>query len=296
MLLLGLGMIVAGSVVGVVGATRVLLPYDEAFVGLTRDGMAAASPRLLPFLQHDRVTLAGAMVSIGVLYAMLAWRAQRGGERWAKVAVATSALVGFASFFLYLGFGYFDPLHALVSLLLLPLFVAGLLDPAHAPPAVPVADLRNDRAWRLAQWGQLALVSLGIGLVVAGTYIAVVGSTRVFVPEDLAFLQGAPSGRLLALTAHDRAGLGGALASDGLAVLLVSMWGVRRGARWVWWTLLASGAVGFSAAIGVHYAVGYVDARHLAPAFLALAIFAAGLALSAPFMLQGRSRGPAAPR
>ena len=35
------------------------------------------------------------------------------------VAVLTSAFVGFASFFLFLGFGYLDPLHAFVTAVLL---------------------------------------------------------------------------------------------------------------------------------------------------------------------------------
>ena len=39
----------------------------------------------------------------------------RRGAAWARQAVVTSAAVGFASFFLFLGFGYFDPLHAYVS-------------------------------------------------------------------------------------------------------------------------------------------------------------------------------------
>ena len=47
--------------------------------------------------------------------------------------------------------------------------------------------------------------------------------------------------RLLPLVAHDRAGFGGALVAEGLAVLLIALWGYRPGARWLWWTFLASG-------------------------------------------------------
>lgn len=49
---------------------------------------------------------------------------------------------------------------------------------------------------------------------------------------------------LLAFMAHDRAGFGGALIGAGLAVLLISSWGWRRGQRWVWWSLLAGCAFG----------------------------------------------------
>ena len=52
---------------------------------------------------------------------------------------------------------------------------------------------------------------------------------------------GAVNPHLMPLVAHDRAGFGGALVSDGIGVVLTSMWGFRAGARWVWWTLLGAG-------------------------------------------------------
>jgi dihydroorotate dehydrogenase len=236
-------------------------------------------------MAHDRVTLAGTMISIGVLYAQLAVHSVCARVHWARQAIAVSATVGFLSFFLFLGFGYFDPLHALAALLLLPLFLLGLRERADAPPIISAPDRSNDWAWRWAQWGQLGFVSLGIGLIGAGLAIALVGVTRVFVPEDLAFLRTTPTllqatnPRLVALIAHDRAGFGGALVSDGLAVLLLTLWGIRRGARWVWWTLLAAGLVGFAGAIGVHLSVGYLDLWHISPALLAVLVYGASLAL-----------------
>jgi len=43
------------------------------------------------------------------MYCGLSWFGVRRGLHWARVAVEASAFVGFASFFLFLGFGYFDP-------------------------------------------------------------------------------------------------------------------------------------------------------------------------------------------
>ncbi len=289
--LLGLGMIVGSILAWLVAATSVVLPYDEAFVGMDRALLAKLNARLLPFMAHDRVTLAGTMISIGVLYAQLALHAVRAHIHWARQAIAVSATVGFLSFFLFLGFGDFDPLHALAALLLLPLFLLGLRGRADAPPAVPVPDLCNNRAWWLAQWGQLSFVGLGLGLVAAGLGITLIGITTVFVPEDLAFLRTTPealravNGQLTALVAHDRAGFGGALVSDGLAVLLLTLWGIRRGARWVWWTLLAAGLPGFGAALGIHIAVGYLDLWHLMPALMAVLVYTVGLALLYPYLL-----------
>jgi dihydroorotate dehydrogenase len=247
-------------------------------------------------MAHDRITLAGTMISIGVIYSQLAYHALRYGVHWAQRVLKVSATIGFASFFLFLGFGYFDPLHAAVSLLLLPFFLLGVRERALAAPAIPQPDLANDGRWRAALWGQSLFVGIGLGLVLAGTTIAGVGITSVFVPEDLAFLQTtraalqAANPQLVALIAHDRAGFGGALVSNGLAVLLISLWGIRRGARWVWWTLCLAGLPGFAGGLGVHATVGYLDGWHLAPAVIALIAYMLGLALLYPYLAHTRPR------
>jgi dihydroorotate dehydrogenase len=289
-LLLGCGMLIGGCLAWLVAATRVVLPYDEAFVQLSRQQLAAINPRLLPFMAHDRITLAGTMISIGVIYSQLAYHGLRYGAHWAQRVLKVSAAVGFASFFLFLGFGYFDPLHAAVSLLLLPFFLLAIRKRSSAAPTIPQPDLANDRPWYAALWGQSLFVGIGLGLVLAGATIAGIGTTNVFVPEDLAFLQTtraalqATNPRLVALIAHDRAGFGGALVSDGLAVLLMSLWGIRRGARWVWWTLCLAGLPGFAGGLGIHMIVGYLDRWHLAPAFAAMIAYIVGLALLYPYL------------
>lgn len=291
--LLGLGMIIGGGLAWSVAATRVILPYDEAFVGIPRAGLARINPRLLPFMAHDRVTLAGTMISIGVLYTQLALWALRDGAHWAWRTVGASATIGFASFFLFLGFGYFDPLHAAVSFLLLVFFLMGWGRRAAAPPVVPVPDLVNDWRWHAANLGQCLFVALGFGLISAGCVIAGVGITTVFVPEDVAYLQTTAAAlrsvtpRLVALIAHDRAGFGGALVSNGVAVLLIALWGIRRGARWVWWTFLLGGAPGFVGALSVHVGVGYIDAWHLAPVYVAGVVYVLGLGLLYAYLTQG---------
>ena len=267
--LLGFGMVLGGCLAWIVAATRVVLPYDEAFVGLSRAELVAVNGRLLAFLAHDRVTLSGTMIAVGVLYALLAIFPLRGGERWARRAITISASVGFASFFLFLGFGYFDPLHALVTMLL-----------AAVLPARAVRAARADAARRGSRsagspgagGGRCCSWRSGVGLLLGGVSLAVIGVTQVFVPEDLAFMGttratlDAASPRLVPLIAHDRASLGGALVANGLGVLLAALWGFRPGARWLWWTLFWSGVPGFVAALGTHAAVGYTDAWHLAPA------------------------------
>jgi hypothetical protein len=289
--LLGVGMLLGGVLAWSVAATLVVLPYDEAFVGLSRSELLAVNGRLLAFLAHDRVTLAGTMIAIGALYAGLALAPMRRGERWARRAMLISGGFGFASFFLFLGFGYFDPLHALVTVLLLPFFLLGLFG-RRAEVATSTPRPPRQRGW---PWGQFLFVAVGVGLLLGGISLAVIGVTVVFVPEDLAFMGtsraalDAANPRLIPLIAHDRASLGGALVSNGLGVLLAVLWGYRPGARWLWWTLFVAGVSGFVAALGTHLAVGYTDVWHLAPALTGAGLYLAALVTSAPALLRERS-------
>ena len=71
-------------------------------------------------------------------------------------------------------------------------------------------------------------------------------------------------------------------------ILLIGLWGIRRGARWVWWMLLVGGLPGFIAALGVHITVGYLDWWHLFPGIVALAMYAASMVLVYPYLTQNR--------
>lgn len=299
MWLMGLSMLGGGTLALGIAGTRVVLPYDEHFVGMSRAELDAINPRLLAFMSHDRVTLAGTMLAIGILYSGLASHAVRRGLHWAWVAVLVSALTGFASFFTFLGFGYFEPFHAFVTALMFQF----LLLSWHAPLGVrrglcrvpPVEDWR----WRMAQWGQLLLVIEGLVIITAGIVICTVGSTSVFVPEDLEFMETCSAAlaeanpRLLSLIAHDRATFGGMLVSCGLTTLMATLWGFAAGRAWLFSTLLYAGSVGYICAIAVHYLVGYIDLGHLLPAFGGLALHWLALALSAPYLLWREYREPA---
>ena len=89
--------------------------------------------------------------------------------------------------------------------------------------------------------------------------------------------------RVVPLVAHDRATLGGMLLAAGWLFLLPALWGFRRGSSWLWWSLLIAGVIAYAAAIGVHYAVGYLSVKHLFPAFGGLALMLIGLVLSYRF-------------
>lgn len=292
--LLGLAMLLGGLLALFVASTRVVLPYDEALCGMTRGQLIQLNPRLLPFMAHDRVSLAGSMLSIGTLYIALGLNPLRRGAHWAHLSVVLSALTGFFSFFLFLGFGYFDPFHAFVTGILfqfLLLCVAGRRTPARA---LEVPDWRETAAWRRGQWGQLVFVALALGLCGAGAVICFLGSTSVFVETDLEFMRTTAAqlaiahDRLVPLVAHDRASLGGMLLTNGVALLCCALWGFRAGAAWLWWALLWAGNLAFAAALGVHFVVGYTSGLHLAPAFFGWGLWWLGLALSHGWLVSAR--------
>ena len=182
-MLLGAGMLFGSILALGIALTRVVLPYDEAFVGLLAHELHAINPRLLDFMAHDRVSLAGTMVAIGAMYLALSLCGIRRGLHWAQQTIFVSAFTGFASFFLFLGFGYLDAFHAFVTAILMQLLLLAL----HSRLGTYIPDtapwLREDRAWRRALWGQLLLVLHGFGLLGAGLTISVVGVTEVFVPR-----------------------------------------------------------------------------------------------------------------
>jgi dihydroorotate dehydrogenase len=289
-LLMGVSMLLGGLLTLVIAATRVVLLYDESFVGLTREQLQKANPRLLSFMAHDRVSLAGTMLGVGAIYMLLSAYGIRAGLHWARQTVIYSAGVGFFTFFLFLGYGYLDPLHAFVTAVLFQFLLFALHSrlPLRIESVAP--SLREDWRWRRSQWGQLLFVLEGFGLLSAGLVISGVGVTRIFVHEDLAFMDTTPealaaiSPRLLPLVAHDRASFGGMLIAFGLAVELPALWGYRRGAWWLWWALLLGNLFAYGAAIGVHFAVGYTDWWHLLPAYTAIGIVAFGSVLSYPYL------------
>ncbi|RLS53776.1 MAG: hypothetical protein DWH91_13515 [Planctomycetota bacterium] len=267
-----------------------MLPYDEDFVGMSRDQLCGVNPKLIDFMSHDRVTLAGAMISLGLCYGLLSVYGSRAGRHWAKVTIMASSFTGFFSFFAFLGYGYFDPFHAFVAAILFQFQLFGLAAPLSALRDRVPPTLREDQPWRTAQWGQLLLIIHAVALFVAGLVIVGIGSTSVFVREDLEFMNttsavlAEANPRIIPLVAHDRASFGGMLLGCGLATLLPVLWGFERGRPWLWWMLLASGVAGYGPAIGVHFAVGYTSSWHLAPAFGGASVLGCGLLLSKPYL------------
>ncbi|WP_412735512.1 hypothetical protein [Krasilnikovia sp. MM14-A1259] len=287
--LVGLGMAGAGVGAAAITLGPLLLWYDNDYLGMHRENLLGINGHLPPFLQHDRITMAGTMVAIGVLYAGLAWGGIRHGWRWARDAYLVSGAVGFPTLFYFLVSGFLEPLHTAVAVLLFPMFVLAVRGRPAAPRWRLAAD-GPEYLRRRALTGQLLMIATGLGLLIGGAVVSVVGLTSVFVPTDLGYL-GTDAGhlhavnpRLMPFIAHDRAGFGGALMAAALAVTLLSAWGWRRGAAWVWWSLALAAAAGFGPAVVVHFVIGYTDLVHLAPVYVGVVLTTVALVLARPFL------------
>lgn len=290
--LTGVCLILSGGFALFLSATGHFLPHDVQFLGMTAEQLCrVGNCRIVHFMFHDRTAFGGALIAVGILYLWLAEFPLRARERWAWNAFVISGFLGFGSFLAYLGYGYLDTWHGVATLFLLPCFLVGMwrsrrdLGPAETPSSARPAWTSS------AGIGRALLLATAGGMIAGGLTILVVGSTAIFVPQDLTFIGLQPdqmqaiNPRLLPLIAHDRAGFGGGIMTCGVLVALCVWFGTP--SKSLWQTLAAAGTVGFGTAIGVHPVVGYNDFIHLAPACLGALIFLTGMGLSyAPMYLE----------
>ncbi|MFT4416958.1 dihydroorotate dehydrogenase [Fredinandcohnia humi] len=287
--LFGLAIFIGGLLATIFGLTTIILPYDEHFLGMKKETILLFNERILWFMAHDRMTLAGTMISGGIVYMTLARFGVRYGLLWAKQAIDSAAIVGFLGIFMFIGYGYFDWLHLVFWLILLPIYGIGLYKTKHIRGTPISRNTKNHAIWKRSLIGQLAFVILGFSFVLGGIVISSIGVTNVFVPTDILYICMPPemldsfNNKLIPVIAHDRAGFGSALLSVGLLVLMISLWAFQQGNKWVWWTLLIGGIPAFLAGISVHFAIGYTSSIHLLPAYFALSLFILGLSTTYHF-------------
>jgi hypothetical protein len=277
--LTGLSLALSGLFAILQSVSGQLLPQDSHAIGMDSLGLMHAGNRhLVGFMFHDRVAYGGTLLAIGAGYLWLAAFPMRARATWTWWALLCSGTVGFLAFLTYLGQGYLDTWHGVATLFLLPVFVAGLWRsrPAHLSLRTVWENTpRNTSSY--ARSGRAILGVCATGLVAAGLTIAIFGMTRVFVPSDLRFigLDSAALTRispmLIPVISHDRAGFGGGLCSVGCLVLFMARWAELR--RSFVEIVAVMGFAGFCTAVGVHFAVGYLDFFHLLPAFAGLSLF-----------------------
>jgi dihydroorotate dehydrogenase len=272
------------------GSTSVILPYDELFLQMKKEELYLLNERILFFMAHDRITLAGTMISGGILYAFLSIYGVKKGLHWSKKAIDIGAVIGFLGILAFIGFGYFDWLHGLFWVVLFPFYWIGRKKTDSISRSPSSINKKNTRTWKASLYGQLCFVILGFALTTGGIMITFIGMTYVFIPTDISFLCMSAeqiailNDRLIPVIAHDRAGFGSALFSVGLLVLMISLWGFREGEKWVWNTLFLGGIPAFISGIWVHFSIGYTSFLHLLPAYFACFLYVLGLILSFSFL------------
>lgn len=291
--MMGLGVFIAGIIALMIGLTEVLLPYDEHFLGIQKEEIMAFDHNLFHFMSHDRICLAGVMISAGFMFMQLSYHGIRFSEHWARKAYVIAAALGFFNIFYFMGFGYFDKMHFLYYLIIFPFFIYGLYQTRNFRIGSKGVNTYNSAPWKRSQLGQSMFVIAGMSLFSAGIVISIIGMNGVFVKEDLLFFSLTPeqisafNDRLIPLIAHDRAGFGGALISEGFLLLTIALWGYREGAKWVWWTLAIGGLPGFITGVGTHFMIGYDNHFHLSPAYLLFVFYITGLVYSYSYLNGG---------
>lgn len=289
--LTGISLALSGGFAILQSVSGELLPHDSHALGMNSAALVhVGNHRLLGFMFHDRVAFGGSILAIGLGYLWLAEFPMSTRSAWAWWALIFSGSFGFLAFLTYLGQGYLDTWHGVATLFLLPVFCCGLWRSRPENPSLR-ALLRsmpgNANTW--TRWGRLLLSLCAAGLILAGFTIALYGMTTVFVPSDLKFIgldhhalqQISPV--LIPLISHDRASFGGGLFSVGMLLIFMARFAELN--RSLIEVVFLMGLMGFGCAIGVHFAVGYLDFLHLLPAFVGFLLFL----LAAGCLAVGRS-------
>ncbi len=103
LIITGAGTMLAGISILVIGVTRVFVPEDLGFMGLSREALQVISPRLIPLIAHDRAGFGGGLLSSGLLVAMCAWYAPPSRAFWEALGIA-----GLAGFGCAIGIHYIE--------------------------------------------------------------------------------------------------------------------------------------------------------------------------------------------
>src|ERR687886_903507 len=88
---------------------------------------------------------------------------------------------------------------------------------------------------------------------------------------------------------HLQIAISGFIAATGLAVAVLSWFGVRRGQRWAWVGAVAAPVLGLAVALPAHYPWGLDTIGHLGLVYLATAILLAGALLALRPLLDRRA-------
>lgn len=141
------GMVAAGLTITTVGMTRVFVPQDLEYMGITPGEIRAYNGHLLPLIAHDRAGFGGALVSCGLamLMAVLFGKPSRN----LRQALSLAGLAGFATAIgVHPIIGYTSMSHLAPAVAGCLVFIAGLVitrvpEPAVSPQLSPLPGVRS---------------------------------------------------------------------------------------------------------------------------------------------------------
>ena len=120
------GMMAGGLTIMTVGMTRVFVPQDLTFMGITAVDIRAISPRLVPLIAHDRAGFGGAIAATGVLVLFSVWCGKPSKSLWQVLFFAGA--IGFATAIgVHPAVGYVDLVHLAPALIGAITFIAGIV-------------------------------------------------------------------------------------------------------------------------------------------------------------------------
>ena len=111
-----IGLIGGGLTIMTVGMTRVFVPQDLSYMGMTAEEVRAVNPRLIPLIAHDRAGFGGGVAVAGILLLFCAHCARPSRSLWQVLCFA--GVVGFAcAVGVHPVIGYTDWFHLLPAVL-----------------------------------------------------------------------------------------------------------------------------------------------------------------------------------
>src|SRR5258708_19490451 len=91
------GMILGGLTIMIVGMTRVFVPQDLEFMGMTIEEIKAINPHLISLIAHDRAGFGGGLCSTGMAILISVWCGTRPGTKGLWRAWLIARIIRFVS-------------------------------------------------------------------------------------------------------------------------------------------------------------------------------------------------------
>jgi len=121
-----IGIVSAGLTIMTVGMTRVFVPTDLTYMGVTTEELRGLNAHLVPLIAHDRAGFGGALVSCGLAMFIAAFYGLPSRSLWQALAIA--GLAGFATAILiHPAIGYTNPVHLAPAVVGCCVFAVGLV-------------------------------------------------------------------------------------------------------------------------------------------------------------------------